>query len=700
MHIKNGGYLAFLCGLGGYIPLSHAQTTLPSVVIKAKPTITTATRLDEDPLHLPFMSYGSSRSQIDEHSSGSLEEIMRAVPGLQHGTQGNYFTRFETRGLRDTQDVLVLVDGVPLRLLQGNADVALIPLDLIHRFEFIKGPSSALYGKNAVGGVVQYFLKPDATGGKVNLTLDTFGRRDISIQNRWDTANGQVYLGAAHSHTDGFQKNTSRYQPSLVLGGDYLVNTDWNTGFQLFTTRVKAYRGSIVPLENGMPMYGIQPEDNFAIPGVSIEGEYQSISWKNRLRLSPTWRLEHLTSYTYYDRFFQGGITIVPGPTAVNKGYSETDTADRGLFHDVMLNHDYVGRGWRNSFQLGVNWDQAWQNQASPTFSNAPTYRGPNYNTPVTNISNDPRGIRGQVTRSRFDQRVQSFYLQNRWENEKLGLSLGLRHDRFEQSLSRSNTSTVSAQSASRTSPRLGIDWRWSAEHAAFIHYAEGFRPQAVALNTRNNVIVPDILRPEVTRSFEFGFKGRADNNYWSYQISLFQANKIDGQRSFRNGPDSFIFTNATSRTQGIETWWQWRLNTQWRGYLHYTYQDVRLRDFQTFDNAGNPIANYAGNRVRMSARHIAGLGVTYEQAAWLWSSSLQYVGSRPLRDNRFNSQVLPAYTLLNTSLTYRWNTKWSVQAGINNALDEYYINDDFSAQEAGNAGAPRHFFLRLQHTF
>jgi len=83
------------------------------------------------------------------------------VPGLQYGTQGNYYSRFETRGLRDTQDVLVLMDGVPLRLLQGNADITLIAPDLVDRLEFIKGPASALYGKNAIGGVAQFFMKPE-----------------------------------------------------------------------------------------------------------------------------------------------------------------------------------------------------------------------------------------------------------------------------------------------------------------------------------------------------------------------------------------------------------------------------------------------------------------------------------------------------------------------------------------------------------
>ena len=40
---------------------------------------------------------------------------------------------------------------------------------------------------------------------------------------------------------------------------------------------------------------------------------------------------------------------------------------------------------------------------------------------------------------------------------------------------------------------------------------------------------------------------------------------------------------------------------------------------------------------------------------------------------------------------------KLTIQAGVNNLGDVYYINDDMSSQEAGNAGAPRNFFARVR---
>ena len=681
-----------------------AEGALPAVQVTSRPSISTATRLEADPLRLPFAATVVERAQMDEAGAITLEDELRTVPGLQHGTQGNYYPRFETRGLRDTQDVLVLIDGVPLRLLQGNADVTLVAPELVDRIEFIKGPASALYGKNAIGGVVQFFLKPEQAGGEATATLGRFGRTDASLRQRWDFERGNLFVGLASNHWDGFQRGAGRTQQAAVLSGDWALTPQWVTGAQYFDSDVNAYRGSIVPLQGGRPMFGIGWRDNYGIDGSRVTGHYQSLSWKNRIEWGQGLSLRHLSSITRYDRLFAGGITIVPPPAAVSKGYSETQTDDSGVFHDLSLAHLSAGKHWSNELQIGLNLERGWQDQASPAFSNAPTYRGPDYDTPVSNIGNDPRGIRGRVTGSRFDQEVRSIYVQDRLEWGDAGLTLGLRRDHFTQRLARSDTSVQSYQSASRNSPRIAADWLWlrgaAGEHVLFANWTEGFRPQAVALNTRDGIVMPNILRPERTRSREIGLKGRALDASWAYQVSVFEARKIDGQRYYRNGPDSFISTNATSRVHGLEAQAQWRLSPRWSGWAHYTWQDARLSDFQTYTNAGVPSANYGGLRMRMSAHHIAGLGVTWREGDWTVAASANSVGSRFLRDNTANPQKLPAYVLLNVAASWDATARWTLQAGVNNLSDRYYIGDDLSAQDAGNAGAPRTWFARARYRF
>jgi len=682
----------------------QAQDTTLAPVVTRTTRLSTATRMEADTLRLPFATTIVERDQMDAVGAITLEDTLRRVPGLQHGTQGNYYTRFETRGLRDTRDVLMLIDGVPLRIPQGNVDTTLIAPDMVDRIEFIKGPASALYGRGAIGGVVQFFMRPERAGGEVATTVGSFGRTDVRLRYRHDFTDGHLYMGVANNHYNGFQRGAGRDQRALLVGGEYVVLPWWITGFQLYDTHVHANRGSIIPLENGRPMFGITSRDNFAIPGSHITGDYRSLTWKNTLRLSRAWELSHLSSWTRYNSVFEAGITIVPPPAAVTRGYAEYYDQNRGVLHELSLSHLSAGASWTNEFQVGLHQDRSWQDRAQPAFSGAPTYRGPDYHIPVSNAGNDPRGIRGAITDSRFDQEVRSAYLQNRFEWARVGITAGLRYDTFEQSLARSNTALVSRQKSSRTSPRLGFDWMISeseqAAHSVFVNWAKGFRPQAVAFNTINNVVLPTILRPELTRSTEVGLKGRAADGTWSYQISLFQSDKTDGQRSYRNGPDSFIFSNATSRVRGVESQAQWRISPHWDMYAHYTWQDARLRDFQTYTNTGVPSTNFGGYRVRMSARHIAGLGLSWKQDDWMVSLTSNYVGSRMLRDNTVDPQKLPGYLLVHAAVSYQVSKPVTVQVGVNNLTNKYYIGDDLSAQNAGNAGAPRTLFARLRYAF
>jgi len=681
--------------------VTNAPAQLPTVVVTGG-KITTASRIEEEPLKVPFNASVVTKEELQRSGAATLEEAMRSISGLQHGTQGNFFTRFETRGLRDTQDVLVLVDGVPLRLLQGNADVILIPTLLLERVEFIKGPASSVYGRGAVGGVVQFFTKPEATekfSGEMSLRGDSFNSLEAAAKTWVPFGQGGFSFAGGVGHSDGFQRGTDRDTQYGKFSFDQKFFDPLTTEFGYFFSGIKALRGSIVPLQNGRPMFGITQEDNFGIPGVFIDGEYHSLSLRNHLQLAPEWSLEHRATLTLYDRHFEGGITIVPPPTASNKGYTETDLADHAILNDILLKWDKELDWGKNAFQLGLSAENGGQKQDSPNFTAAPTYVGPNYNTPVSNVANDPRGIRGANVASYFVQDIYSVTLQDRVEVAEMGFTLGARFDNFEQSLRRSNAGVVSEQEKARFSPRAGFDWTFyktEAHQAAFFaNYAEGVKPLAPALSTLAGVVVPQLLKPEVTINQEVGLKFDLWQHRVFAQVSYFNMEKKDGQRSFRTGPNDFIFTNARTRTKGVETDLRVRFNEHSEFYGNYAWHDARHLEFVT-----TPGVNFAGYRVRMSAEHLFGLGHNLSWDKWNWNVSANYVGSRPLRDNTVNPQILPSYTLLNTAVSYRLNAQWEFLVGVNNLTDEYYINDDFSAQNAGNAGAPRNFFGQVRFKF
>ncbi len=105
---------------------------------------------------------------IARTSRVSIVDALRAVPGLEIYADGGPggVTSARLRGA-DSSRTLVLVDGVRVNdptTPGGQFDFATIPPALIDRIEVLRGPQSALYGSDAVGGVIAIFTKRGEAG--------------------------------------------------------------------------------------------------------------------------------------------------------------------------------------------------------------------------------------------------------------------------------------------------------------------------------------------------------------------------------------------------------------------------------------------------------------------------------------------------------------------------------------------------------
>jgi outer membrane receptor protein involved in Fe transport len=663
--------------------------------------VETVSRVREEALRTPFLASQVTSEELRRAGAVTFEEALRAVPGLQHGTQGNAFTRISTRGLRDTADVLVMLDGVPFRQLNGSADLTMLPVPAMQGIEFIKGPASSMYGRSAIGGVMQVFTVPERsarTTGEVRLGYSSFDTREGNAHAQLPWGSGRLASVVALSSTDGFQTGAGRHARFGSITAEQTVASRAQLRFQYLFSDVDAGRGSIVPLQAGEPLFGITREDNFGIPGARFEGTLHSATQRTDVDLGRGVLASNALNFNRYDRFSTSGITIVPPPTASNKAWSESTARQDTLIDDFTLRWDTGTAAVRSQFLAGFTAEHGTQDQLAPTFTGAPTYLGPDYRNPVPGptASNDPRGIRGATTTSAFEQTIVSVYMQERLERGRIGGIVGLRWDSFEQSLRRSDTVVVSADSRSRVSPRVGLDVvvaeRNDAELVTFVNWVEGFRPQFPALSTQAGVTVPQLLRPEVTRSVEGGAKIR--RGALSAQVGVFTMRKLDGQRSFRTGPDDFLFVNATTRVRGTEMDARLRLPGAHAVWGHYAFHDARHVEFRP-----TPTSSFDGFRLRMAPRHVAGAGATILVGEVAWTTSLSYVGSRPLRDNVLNPQMLSPYTTVDMSGSLDVGRVRFVVFG-SNLTDTFYIADDFSSQNAGNPGPPRRVGVQVGYRF
>lgn len=102
--------------------------------------------------------------EIERSKATSIPDLLRTVPGLdvvQSGGAGTVTSLF-LRGTNSTQ-ALVLVDGVKLNSpFFGGADISSLSTANLERVEVVRGPFSALWGSEAIGGVVQLISRHDA----------------------------------------------------------------------------------------------------------------------------------------------------------------------------------------------------------------------------------------------------------------------------------------------------------------------------------------------------------------------------------------------------------------------------------------------------------------------------------------------------------------------------------------------------------
>jgi outer membrane cobalamin receptor len=102
--------------------------------------------------------------EIESKQQFTLSSALRSVPGLtlqQNGGPGTVTSLFSRGGESDY--TLVMVDGVRQNSFGGGLDLSQVPLQDVERIEVLRGSQSALYGSDAIGGVIQIITRSGGT---------------------------------------------------------------------------------------------------------------------------------------------------------------------------------------------------------------------------------------------------------------------------------------------------------------------------------------------------------------------------------------------------------------------------------------------------------------------------------------------------------------------------------------------------------
>lgn len=172
------------------LPLLAAAFAIPATDVAAQQLaieelIVTARKRNENLLEVPLNITAFSETELERQNIIALEDLAAFTPSLQFQDVNGAFQNPAIRGLSQTDQISpqgnvgVFLDGVYLNnrsgLEFGLLDVA--------RIEVVKGPQSALYGRNTFGGAINYVTKQPELGefgGRIEATGGTHKRHSLA----------------------------------------------------------------------------------------------------------------------------------------------------------------------------------------------------------------------------------------------------------------------------------------------------------------------------------------------------------------------------------------------------------------------------------------------------------------------------------------------------------------------------------------
>ncbi|MDR1608496.1 MAG: TonB-dependent receptor [Deltaproteobacteria bacterium] len=141
---------------------AEAQETSSDGSVTLEKISVTSTRVTRDLSEIPLSVSVIGQTQIEEKPLPETLDYLRDVPGVQVGQNTMGSPTFSIRGSGSAR-TLVLVDGVKQKIatayFESEAGEINVDPSEIERIEVIKGPASALYGSDAIGGVINVITK-------------------------------------------------------------------------------------------------------------------------------------------------------------------------------------------------------------------------------------------------------------------------------------------------------------------------------------------------------------------------------------------------------------------------------------------------------------------------------------------------------------------------------------------------------------
>lgn len=584
-----------------------------------------------------------SRDMIEQRGYQFVSEILQDVPGLSFARNGGPGTLSEVR-LRgaESDQTLVLIDGIEANdpAFSSAFDFAHLLAGQVERIEVLRGAQSALWGSDAIGGVINIVTRSgrglddtryDASAeygsfstanGVVSARGDTglfdyavsvqqlksdgFSSADENVVN-YTTADGELIQTGGNTEDDGYENTTAHLKFGLNSSGNFSINgvvryTDFESDFDSFTT---------------VPVDGVEDRS---------EGDQQYYLLKAGFRQMDG-ALNHSLKYFKNE-----------SDTDFFSSFSKTDSAGEKNHYGYQLDYGWTGSAAEQGISLVLETEE---DKLDSTFSGN------------RNIEND------------------SIAAEYRFNNDGFAAAANARYDDNDLF-------------DSKTTWRLAGAWKYSGQLRLHASYGTGIKnPTLVELFG----FTPDFtgnenLSPEQSSGGDIGIEYLSHDKSHLIDLTYFDR---DIEDLITGSGNTAINIDGESSSRGVEITYELIANDAVSLYAGYTYND-------TEDDAGNQLVRRPKHQIS------AGFNYAVLNHALLLNANFRQVRDRI--DNAFNADFtttavdLDDYTVVDIGARYKINQSLAIKARIENAFDEQY------QQVLGYGTAQRAYYLGLSGEF
>jgi outer membrane cobalamin receptor len=616
----------------------HLATASETVVVTATRTPVPAGETGADVSTL-------ENGQLETMNPVASDDAVRFLPGAVVNTAGQRggLSSLFVRGGNSNYNK-VIVDGVSVTEAGGTIDLGTLSVAEAGRLEFLRGAQSTLYGSDAMSSVLQVWTRT----GSTPIPEFRFG----ADAGNYGTENGYASLAGSHRHFDylifGNQFNTNGSGPN----DDYSNSLEGaNLGFSMsdrISLRLRARHDNSVTGAQGA--WNFNATNVFDIFGTTyvLSPDLGARARQNNLLASLDLTVKTGSNWTHHFTGFEYNLkttNLDNGISPENTPFGTINTPFEALVNINRAGFDYQGdyveRTWAET-TIGYEFED----------------ENGSVNDPVpAEFASGGHGLRLN----------EAAYAQQALRLGRLNVIAG---GRFVHNTTFGNTGV----------PRVALGFQvfrggrlFSGTRLNF-SYATGIKePRFEETFVSSAFQLPNLnLKAERNRALEAGFQqhllsrfvlvANYFNNLFHDQIEFvpvsqnsFVGTYVNLQKSLAHGAEVELQTRVTKRLS-------------WNSSYTYTSTQILLAP------AGSFPPNAQGDPLLRRPRHSATSLLTYLGGRWGGTLGGSFVGPRPDSDfDGFNISHTPGYFLLDLGGWYKINSRITVYANAENALNRFY---------------------------